>query len=41
MAVASFSDAKWARGLLHVCATLWWGPFLAFVAPDLPGLAMK
>jgi hypothetical protein len=37
MAVVSFFDTNWARGVLHVSTTLWWGPFLAFVAPDLPG----
>eukprot|EP00611_Tribonema_gayanum_P002492 TRINITY_DN1185_c0_g1_i6.p1 TRINITY_DN1185_c0_g1~~TRINITY_DN1185_c0_g1_i6.p1 ORF type:complete len:328 (-),score=24.44 TRINITY_DN1185_c0_g1_i6:100-1083(-) len=41
MALTAFSDASWSRGLLHVSATLWWGPFLAFVAPDLPASALE
>ena len=36
MALASFSDDEWSRAILHVATTLWWGPFLAFIAPDLP-----
>ncbi|CAM9618163.1 unnamed protein product [Chrysoparadoxa australica] len=36
LAMLSFIDAEWARGLFHITATQCWGPFLALVAPDLP-----
>ncbi|CAN0320384.1 unnamed protein product, partial [Phaeothamnion confervicola] len=36
LAATSLVDAQWARAVFHVAVTLWWGPFLALVAPDLP-----
>ncbi|CAM9268338.1 unnamed protein product [Discosporangium mesarthrocarpum] len=36
MAICSFWETERSRAIFHVAATLWWGPFLAFVAPDLP-----
>lgn len=36
MGLCSFINTEWSTLILHVATTLWWGPFLAFVAPALP-----
>lgn len=36
MGVCSFFSREWSLLVMHVATTLWWGPFLAFVAPSLP-----
>lgn len=36
MGLLSFVDTDWSLLVMHVATTLWWGPFLAFVAPSLP-----
>lgn len=36
MGLCSFIDTDWSLLVMHVATTLWWGPFLAFVAPSLP-----
>lgn len=36
MGLCSFVDTEWSLLIMHVATTLWWGPFLAFVAPSLP-----
>ncbi|CAM9383194.1 unnamed protein product [Choristocarpus tenellus] len=36
MGLCAFWDSERSRAVLHVATTLWWGPFLIFVAPDLP-----
>lgn len=36
MGLCMYSDSEVAVLVMHVATTLWWGPFLAFVAPALP-----
>lgn len=36
MGLCVFSETEWSLLVMHVATTLWWGPFLAFVAPSLP-----
>lgn len=36
MGLCAFVETEHSLLVMHVAATLWWGPFLAFVAPSLP-----
>lgn len=36
MGLCAFIETEGSLLVLHVATTLWWGPFLAFVAPSLP-----
>lgn len=36
MGLCAFVETEGSLLVMHVATTLWWGPFLAFVAPSLP-----
>eukprot|EP00903_Cladosiphon_okamuranus_P014730 g13650.t1 len=36
MGLCAFVETEGSLLMMHVATTLWWGPFLAFVAPSLP-----
>lgn len=36
MGLCAFVETEESLLVMHVATTLWWGPFLAFVAPSLP-----
>ncbi|CAN0332662.1 unnamed protein product [Pylaiella littoralis] len=36
MGLSAFVETEGSLLVMHVATTLWWGPFLAFVAPSLP-----